>query len=69
MFLWRLLNRQPGTYARTHVPHPNTHPLAHNAARQPKFEQAFRNIDDVLRQEAGCTTKLDDTEQTSWLLF
>jgi hypothetical protein len=21
------------------------------------FEQAFRNIDDVLRKEAGCTTK------------
>ena len=23
------------------------------------FEQAFRNIDDVLRKEAGCTTELD----------
>jgi hypothetical protein len=34
-----------------------------------KFEQAFRNIDDVLRKEAGCTTELDYTEQTSWLLF
>ena len=33
------------------------------------FEQAFRNIDDVLRKEAGCTTELDYTEQTSWLLF
>ena len=33
------------------------------------FEQAFRNIDDVLRKEAGCTTELDHTEQTSWLLF
>src|SRR5687768_16545976 len=33
------------------------------------FEQAFRNIDDVLRKEAGCTTELDNTEQTSWLLF
>jgi type I restriction enzyme M protein len=32
-------------------------------------EQAFRNIDDVLRKEAGCTTELDYTEQTSWLLF
>jgi hypothetical protein len=28
------------------------------------FEQAFKNIDDVLWKEAGCTT-----EQTSWLLF
>lgn len=33
------------------------------------FEQAFRSIDDVLRKEAGCTTELDYTEQTSWLLF
>jgi type I restriction enzyme M protein len=33
------------------------------------FEQAFRNIDDLLRKEAGCTTELDYTEQTSWLLF
>lgn len=33
------------------------------------FEQAFRTIDDVLRKEAGCTTELDYTEQTSWLLF
>ena len=33
------------------------------------FEQAFRNIDDVLWKEAGCTTELDYTEQTSWLLF
>ncbi len=33
------------------------------------FEQAFRNIDDVLRKEAGCSSELDYTEQTSWLLF
>lgn len=33
------------------------------------FEQVFRNIDDILRKEAGCTTELDYTEQTSWLLF
>jgi hypothetical protein len=32
------------------------------------FEQAFKNIDDVLWKEAGCTTELDYTEQTSWLL-
>ena len=35
----------------------------------PVFEQAFKNIDDVLWKEAGCTTELDYTEQTSWLLF
>lgn len=33
------------------------------------FTQTFRNIDDILRKEAGCTTELDYTEQTSWLLF
>jgi type I restriction enzyme M protein len=33
------------------------------------FEQVFKNIDDVLRKEAGCTTELDYTEQSSWLLF
>jgi type I restriction enzyme M protein len=33
------------------------------------FEQTFRNIDAVLRKEAGCTTELDYTEQSSWLLF
>jgi type I restriction enzyme M protein len=33
------------------------------------FEHVFKSIDDVLRKEAGCTTELDYTEQTSWLLF
>src|SRR6202162_863168 len=33
------------------------------------FEQAFKNIDDVLRKEAGCSSELDYIEQTSWLLF
>jgi type I restriction enzyme M protein len=33
------------------------------------FEQTFKNIDDVLWKEAGCTTELDYTEQASWLLF
>ena len=33
------------------------------------FEQTFRNIDDVLRKDAGCTSELDYTEQSSWLLF
>jgi type I restriction enzyme M protein len=37
--------------------------------RSNMFEQAFKNIDDVLWKEAGCTTELDYTEQTSWLLF
>jgi type I restriction enzyme M protein len=33
------------------------------------FEQAFKNIDDVLRKEAGCSSELDYTEQSSYLLF
>jgi type I restriction enzyme M protein len=33
------------------------------------FHQIFKNIDDVLWKEAGCTTELDYTEQTSWILF
>ncbi len=33
------------------------------------FERTFKNIDDVLWKESGCTTELDYTEQTSWMLF
>ncbi len=33
------------------------------------FEQTFKNIDDVLWKEKGCSTELDYTEQTSWILF
>ena len=33
------------------------------------FEQAFKNIDDVLRKDAGCSSELDYIEQTSWILF
>ncbi len=33
------------------------------------FEQAFKNIDNVLRQDSGCSTELDYIEQTSWILF
>lgn len=33
------------------------------------FEQTFKNIDDVLWKDAGCTSELDYTEQTSWLLL
>ncbi len=31
--------------------------------------QTFKNIDDVLWKDAGCTSELDYTEQSSWLLF
>jgi type I restriction enzyme M protein len=33
------------------------------------FEQTFNNIDDELKNDAGCSGELDYTEQTSWLLF
>jgi hypothetical protein len=33
------------------------------------FDQTFKNIDDLLWKDAGCTSELDYTEQTSWLLF
>ncbi len=33
------------------------------------FEQVFKNIDDILHKDAGCTSELDYTEQSSWLLF
>ena len=33
------------------------------------FENAFKNIDDVLWKEAGCSSELDYTEQSSWMLF
>src|SRR3989344_1836133 len=33
------------------------------------FEQAFKNIDDTLRKDAGVSSELDYIEQTSWILF
>jgi type I restriction enzyme M protein len=33
------------------------------------FEQTFKNIDDILRKEAGCHSELDYVEQTSWIIF
>jgi type I restriction enzyme M protein len=33
------------------------------------FSQTFKNIDDVLWKEAGCSSELDYTEQSSWMLF
>ena len=38
---------------------------ASRKAITPMFEQTFKNIDDVLRKEAGCSSELDYTEQTS----
>lgn len=33
------------------------------------FKQTFKNIDDILHKDSGCTSELDYTEQSSWLLF
>ena len=33
------------------------------------YEAAFKNIDDNLRKDAGCSSELDYIEQTSWILF
>lgn len=34
-----------------------------------QYEATFNAIDNILRNEAGCSTELDYIEQTSWLLF
>jgi type I restriction enzyme M protein len=33
------------------------------------FQSVFKNVDDILRKDSGCTSELDYTEQSSWLLF
>ncbi len=33
------------------------------------FEQTFKNINDILHKDAGCSSELDYVEQTSWILF
>ena len=33
------------------------------------FEQIFKNIDDTVWKDAGCSSELDYVEQTSWVLF
>ena len=33
------------------------------------FEQTFKNIDDIFYKDAGCSSELDYTEQSSWMLF
>lgn len=34
-----------------------------------QYESIFNAIDNILRQEAGCSNELDYIEQTTWLLF
>lgn len=33
------------------------------------FEETFRNLDDTLSQDAGCSCVQDYIEQTRWALF
>jgi len=33
------------------------------------FQQTFKNIDDFLWKDSGCSTELDYAEQSSWILF
>ena len=33
------------------------------------YEEAFKYIDDIFREDAGCSSELDYIEQTSWILF
>ena len=33
------------------------------------YEAAFKRIDNILREDAGCSSELDYIEQTSWILF
>ncbi len=44
-----------------------------NAAPAPAagsgYQQVFKNVDDILHKDSGCTSELDYTEQSSWLLF
>ena len=33
------------------------------------FEQVFKNIDDILHEDAGCSSELDYVKQTFWILL
>jgi len=33
------------------------------------FEQTFKNVDNILWKDQGCSSELDYVEQTSWILF
>jgi len=40
-----------------------------NCEKLPMFENTFKNIDDIFHKDAGCSSELDYTEQSSWMLF
>ena len=52
-----------------HVPRQFADKVPASQPESPLFEQTFKNIDAILHKDAGCTSELDYTEQSSWLLF
>lgn len=65
------VSRTTGRSPRTATPSASgKHRMKNTAASPaPHFEQTFKNLDNILRKEAGCSSELDYTEQTSWMLF
>jgi type I restriction enzyme M protein len=43
--------------------------IVNKAKPNAMFEQTFKNIDDIFYKDAGCSSELDYTEQSSWMLF
>lgn len=43
--------------------------IVNKAKPKAMFEQTFKNIDDIFHKDAGCSSELDYTEQSSWMLF
>lgn len=43
--------------------------IVNKAKPNAMFEQTFKNIDDIFHKDAGCSSELDYTEQSSWMLF
>lgn len=53
-----------------HLPRPTSRAKpAQTSAKHRMFENAFNNIDKVMRNDEGLASELDYAEQTSWLLF
>lgn len=49
--------------------HAMTAQKTNSKAQAGGYQQVFKNVDDILHKDAGCTSELDYTEQSSWLLF
>lgn len=55
--------------ANTEKPKPKPETKVKKANKSVMFEQTFKNIDDIFHKDAGCSSELDYTEQSSWMLF